>query len=298
MTKWNIDGKVCLVTGATDGIGQVTARVLAGMGATVIVHGRSPDKTDRTVSAIRQATGSDRVEPELADFADLDQVRALSERVQARYDRLDVLINNAGVFMLRRTETQDGYETSFAVNHLAPFLLTNLLLDVIQASAPARIVNVASAGHRRGKLDFDDLHSTQSYRPMRAYGGSKLANLLFTYELARRLDGTGVTVNALHPGLVGTNLAMNNLGPLASLGRWVFRRFAISPEEGAQTIIYLATSPEVAGVTGKYFAQQQERPSSPASYDQTAQRRLWDMSERLTGLKPDKDTADDSNHPM
>jgi NAD(P)-dependent dehydrogenase (short-subunit alcohol dehydrogenase family) len=284
-------GKVCLVTGATDGIGQETARALASMGATVILHGRNPAKMAQTIQAITAQTGSESVHSLLADFADFAQVRDLAAQVKATYERLDVLVNNAGVIMFRRKEippgegTPAGLEMTFAVNHLAPFLLTNLLLDRLKASAPARIVTVSSSAHKRGALDFDDLQHTRRYRPMQVYGDSKLANVLFTYELARRLDGTGVTANTLHPGLVGTNLAMNNLGPLAPIGQWLLRRYAISVEEGARTVVYLAASPEVEGVTGQYFYQEHAISSSAASHDEDAQRRLWAISEELTGLR-------------
>lgn len=285
MTEQLLTGKTCLITGATDGIGKVTARELSAMGATVIIHGRNPAKTEQAVRDIQQTTGSDRIDSVLADFAELAQVRTLAAQITERYDRLDVLVNNAGLIMMRRTETADGFETMFGVNHLGPFLLTNLLLDLITASAPARIVNVASSAHLRGKLDFDDLQYTQNYNARQAYANSKLANVLFTYELARRLASTDVTVNALHPGVVGTNLAMNNLpGLLRPIGRWVFHRFTISAEEGARTMIHLAASPEVEGITGKYFYQEKEHPSSPTSHDEAVQRHLWEVSAQLTGL--------------
>lgn len=283
-------GQVCLVTGATDGIGRAAAHALAAQGATVIVHGRKRKKADAVVRAIRTQTGSDSGASLLADFVDFQQVRDLADAVKRRYDRLDVLVNNAGVLMFRRREiaarpgTPAGLETTFAVNHLAPFLLTNLLLDVLTASAPARIVTVSSSAHKGGRLDFDDLQHRRDYRPMQAYRDSKLANLLFTYELARRLAGTGVTANALHPGLVGTNLAMNNLGPFAPLGRWALGRYGRSSEDGARTVVYLATSPEVAGVSGQYFFEERAIPSSADSHDETAQRRLWAISAEIVGI--------------
>ena len=283
-------GKICLVTGATDGIGKETARALASIGATVILHGRNPAKITKTVREITTQTGNGSIHALQADFADFQQVRDLAAQVNAAYDRLDVVVNNAGVLMARRTElparsgTPAGLEMTFAVNHLAPFLLTNLLLDLLKASAPARIVTVSSSAHKRGALNFDDLHHTRRYRAMQAYGDSKLANVLFTYELARRLEGTHVTANALHPGLVGTNFAMNNIGPLAPIGRWVLGRYGISVEEGARTAVHLAASPDVEGVSGQYFFREQAIPSAAASHDESVQRRLWAISEDLTGI--------------
>jgi NAD(P)-dependent dehydrogenase (short-subunit alcohol dehydrogenase family) len=210
-------------------------------------------------------------------------VRRLADDFKSHFSRLDVLVNNAGAVFLTRHESADEIEMTFGLNHLNYFLLTNLLLDMLIASAPARVVNVSSGAHNGARLNFDDLENKRGYNGMRAYGQSKLANLLFTYELARRLEGKGVTANALHPGFVASNFAKNNLGilkPLMSL----IQLGAISPEEGAQTSIYLASSPEVAGVTGKYFVKKKAVTSSTASYDEETARRLWDISARLTGL--------------
>jgi NAD(P)-dependent dehydrogenase (short-subunit alcohol dehydrogenase family) len=283
-TQGNMHDKVCLVTGATDGIGKVTARVLVERGAHVIVVGRKQAKTEKVVAEIKQKTGRDTVDYLLADFASLAETRQLVAQFQARYDRLDVLVNNAGTMLVSRQETADHLETTFAVNHLGYFLLTNLLLDVLIASAPARIINVCSDAHVGRELDFDDLQMVQHYQGMEAYGRSKLANLYFTYELARRLDGTGVTVNTVHPGFVGTNIGADNIPLLGKPIKWLINLLAMSPEKGAQTSIYLATSPEVTGVTGKYFVNCQPIPSSPISYDETAARRLWQISEELAGL--------------
>jgi NAD(P)-dependent dehydrogenase (short-subunit alcohol dehydrogenase family) len=278
-------GKICMVTGATSGIGKVTARALAEQGATVIVVGRDPARSDATVRAIRQQTGNSRVEHMLADLSSMQQVRDLAAQFKREHDRLHVLVNNAGaIFMMRHTST-DGLEMTFALNHLSPFLLTNLLLDVITASGPARIVNVSSAAHVGARLNFDNLqHRGFFFNGYGVYGQSKLMNLLFTYELARRLDGRGVTVNALHPGLVRSRFFTNNWGVLGKAIWRVVGLAAISPERGAQTSIYLASSPEVEGVTGQYFARCRPVRSSRESYDQEAQRRLWQVSAELTGL--------------
>ena len=280
-------GKVVLITGATDGLGKETARALARMGATVIAHGRNPAKAAKTVREIQRETGNANVATLLADLSSLQQTRDLAAQFTATYDRLDVLVNNAGAAFLRRRETVDGCEMTFALNHLSMFLLTNLLLDVIRASAPARIVNMASAAHYRGHIDFDDLQrARKKYRFFDAYGDSKLANVLFTYELARRLDGTGVTANALHPGFVSTNIGMNNIPLLGGLVRRVIMPLVTEKNaaDGARTGIYLASSLEVEGVTGKFFIDEQETRSSDESYNEDVQRRLWAVSEALTGL--------------
>ena len=279
-------GKVCMVTGATSGIGKVTARQLARRGTTVVVVGRNEARTQATVNAIRQHTANQSVDYLLADLSSQQEVRRLAEDFKSRYPRLDVLVNNAGAIMLSRRESMDGIEMTFALNHLAYFLLTNLLLDVLKASAPARIVNVSSNSHESAELNFDDLQIRRRYRGFRAYSWSKLENILFSYERARRLDGTGVTVNALHPGLVGTNFLANN-GALGRLLKIAVGIVGMSPERGARTSIYLATSPEVETVTGRYYFQEREVPSSSASHDEDAARRLWQLSAELTGLAVD-----------
>ncbi len=274
-------GKVCVVTGATSGIGLVTARELAHLGARVVLVGRSRERADAAAAAIRAAVADADLDVLLADLSSQRQVRELARQVRERYPRLDVLVNNAGGMWLERRLTEDGLEMTFAVNHLAYFLLTQLLLDVLRAAAPARVVNVSSEAHRRARLDFDDLMGERRYRGWRAYCRSKLANLLFTYELARRIDGSGVTANALHPGWVATGFGRDNGWRgrlLQSAARWL----AIGPDEGARTAIYLASSPEVAGVSGRYFVRERAVPSSPASYDEAAARRLWQVSEELT----------------
>ncbi len=280
----HMQGKVCMVTGATDGIGVPTARALAQMGAEVIVVGRNREKCEAVVAQIKQETGNPQVEFMLADFSELAQVRQLAQDFKRKHDKLHVLVNNAGVLQLIRRETQDGYESMFGVNHLAHFLLTMLLLDTIKASAPARIVIVSSGSHRRGQLDFDDLHSRKRFSPTQMYGNSKLANVLFTYELARRREGSGVTVNALHPGFIKTNMAANN-GWFVRLMLPLIHMSSLTPEQGAQTSIYLASSPEVEGVSGKYFIKSKQASSSRASHDQEAALRLWQESLKLTGLE-------------
>jgi NAD(P)-dependent dehydrogenase (short-subunit alcohol dehydrogenase family) len=278
-----LGGKVCLITGATSGIGLVAARELVRRGARVVLVGRSPARAEAAVSLVRSATGNPDVEFLLADLSSQQQVRELARQFRAKYPRLDVLVNNAGGIWMRRELTVDGIERTFAVNHLAYFLLTNLLLDTLTPSAPARIVNVSSRAHWRATLDFDDLMGERGYGGWKQYCRSKLMNLLFTYELARRLEGTGVTVNALHPGWVATGFAANN-GWKGHLIRLAARLFALTPEQGARTLVYLASSPEVAGVSGRYFARERAVPSSPASHDQAAARRLWDLSAAMTGL--------------
>jgi NAD(P)-dependent dehydrogenase (short-subunit alcohol dehydrogenase family) len=281
----DLHGKTCLVTGASSGIGRAAAHALARLGPELVFVCRDRERGERAVEDVRKGTGNERISLLLADLSRQAEVRRLAEEYRASGRPLHVLLNNAGVLMQRRTETADGLETTFAVNHLAYFLLTRLLLDRIRASAPARIVNVASDAHgwAGGRLDFDDLHGRRRYSPMRAYGKSKLANILFTRELARRLAGTGVTANAMHPGFVGSNFARNN-GALAALAMSLVRPFARSPEKGAETAVYLCASPDVEGVTGQYF--QDLRPKWPKRFAQNDEdaRRLWEVSERLTGL--------------
>jgi retinol dehydrogenase 12 len=279
-----LHGKVCMVTGATSGIGLVTAQALARQGATLIVVGRNAERGAATVSRIRQETGNAAVESMIADLSAQGQVRQLASEVQRRFSRLDVLVNNAGALFARRQLSQDGMEMTFALNHLAYFLLTNLLLDHLKASPAARIVNVSSEAHRGARLDFGDLQGERNYRGYRAYARSKLANVLFTYELARRLEGTGIAANTLHPGFVATNFGRNNRSFTAGLFRILQLVAAISPEEGAQTIIYLASSPEVTGITGEYFVKQKAVRSSQVSYDRAAAERLWQVSAEITRL--------------
>ena len=278
-----MQGKICMVTGATSGIGLITARTLAQQGARVIVVGRDPERGATTVGRIVQETGNPRVDLLLADLSARAEVRRLAGEFQHRFARLDVLVNNAGALFTRRHLSADGIEMTFALNHLGYFLLTNLLLDTLKASPPARIVNVSSDAHRGARMNFSDLQGERRYGGWRTYSQSKLANLLFTYELARRLEGTGVTANAMHPGFVATGFSRNNRGLFGLLMR-VAQLTALSPEQGAETLIYLATSPEVEGVTGRYFVKKRPVESSMASYDRSAAQRLWQLSSELTGL--------------
>jgi NAD(P)-dependent dehydrogenase (short-subunit alcohol dehydrogenase family) len=281
---WSVDGKTCLITGATSGIGRSTALALAGMGAQLVLLCRDRAKGQAVAEEISRAAAH----PPALLFADLG-VQAEVRRVAAEYlasERpLHLLINNAGVVNLQRAVTADGIEATLAVNHLGYFLLTTLLLDRLRASAPARIVNVASDAHKFGGLDFDDLNNQRRYSPMRVYGQSKLANILFTSELARRLAGSGVTVNCLHPGAVATGLGKNN-GAWARVLIGFLRPFFRTPAGGAATSIYLATSPAVEGVSGTYFANCREKRPSRAAQDAVAAQRLWVESERLTALRP------------
>jgi len=276
-------GRVCVVTGATSGVGRATALGLARLGATVVACGRDEARTRATVDALRRESGNPAVEHALADLTDQAQVRALAAEIAGRHPRLDVLINNAGGFFMRRRESVDGVEMTLALNHLAPFLLTNLLLDRLRAGAPARVINVSSDMHRNVTLDLDDLQMTAGYRGIPAYSRAKLALVLFTYELARRLEGSGVTANALHPGFVATGIGLP--GPLAAaILKPLLRHVARSPEEGARTSLYLATSPQVEGMTGAYYADEQAVGSAPLTYDEDLARRLWQISANLSGL--------------
>lgn len=276
--------KTVLITGATAGIGKATALEIARKGATVVIVGRNEAKAREVVSAIQNEIGNQNVSYLLADLSSISATKALAEEYRSKFDRLDVLVNNAGAIFITRGETVDGFENTFALNHLVGyFYLTNLLLDIIVASGPARIVSVSSGAHSFGGMNFDDLQGTSKYSGWRAYGQSKLANVMFTYELARRLEGTGVTANALHPGFVASNFGRtnNNESTLQRVGLRMSQVIAVSEEKGAATSIYLATSPEVEGVTGAYFQNCMPKRSSKASYSQANQSRLWQVSEQL-----------------
>ncbi len=276
-----------MVTGATSGMGEMTAWRLAELGATVILVGRNRERGDETLRRIVTATGNTAVELMLADLSSQAQIRQLVQQFKSRYQHLHVLVNNAGAWITPRQESIDGIEMTFALNHLGYFLLTNLLLDTLKASAPARIINVSSYGHKRTQMNFDNLQAKQRYDGLQAYRQSKLANILFTYELARRLAGTGVTVNAVNPGLVATRFGFNNFGFIpawiVNLLTRVYGLVGTNAEQGAQTSIYLATSSNVEGVTGKYFEKQTAVPSSEESYDPAVASRLWQVSIAMTG---------------
>jgi len=276
-----MNGKICLVTGANTGIGKATALGLAKMGATMVMVCRSRERGEAALTEIKRESGNDGVSLLLADLSSQAAIRHLAREFTSKHTALHVLINNAGIIPRKRTVNEDGFETQFAVNHLAYFLLTNLLLDRLKASAPSRIINVSSRAHGRPFIPFDDLQSERSYSPTQVYGWTKLANVLFTYELARRLEGTCVTVNCLHPGVVATNLLA---GYMPCGLRFVAKMIGVSAEEGAQTPLYLATSPEVERVSGKYFVNQTAVQSSKTSYDTTGANRLWQVSAELTGL--------------
>ena len=280
-----LTGKTVLITGATNGIGKVAALELAKKGAEVVIVGRNPNKTRQVVQQVKKYSGNPSVDGLVADLSSMAEIRQLALVFRQQHPHLHILVNNAGGIFANRAMTVDGYERTFALNHLAYFVLTNLLVDMLLANAPARIINVSSGSHAGAVLDFDDLQNEQhyGYGGYHAYGQSKLANLLFTYELARRLAGTGVTVNALHPGTVATGFGENNRGAM-KISMRIFHQFALTPEEGADTIIYLASSPEVEGVTGKYWTNRTAVPSSPESYDEGAQKRLWAVSAQLAGI--------------
>jgi retinol dehydrogenase 12 len=279
-----MNGKICLVTGATRGIGLATARALAAAGATVILHGRDPERARTAAARVARDTGSPRVRPVFADFSQLVRVRALAEELDATLPRLDVLVNNAGMMSPEHTRSAEGYDLTFAVNHLAPFLLTNLLLPKLLASAPARIVVVASAAHRRARLDFEDLMNAKVAGLWPAYSRSKLANILFTRALAKRLDGSGVTANALHPGLVRSHLFHEGPQWLQALMGLFGGFFMVSAREGARTSVYLASAPELSGDSGGYYAHCAPAAPSAAAQDDAAAERLWRESARLTGI--------------
>ena len=277
-----MEGRTCLITGGSDGIGYVAARELARMGARVVIVGRNPAKTDGAVQRIVEETGNSRIDGVLADLSSQVQVRRVAAEALDLLPRIDVLLNNAGALFLSNSRSADGLEMTFALNHIGYFLLTSLLLERLRESAPARVINVSSSSHwSPGRFKMEDLPKPGSNRGYRAYGRSKLCNILFTYELARRLEGTDITVNALHPGLVRTNIARNN-GPLGRVVNFFIGARGVNADKGAETLVYLASSPEVDGITGKFFIDCKAVSSSELSYDTELAARLWDMSDRLT----------------
>jgi NAD(P)-dependent dehydrogenase (short-subunit alcohol dehydrogenase family) len=278
----DLTGRVCVVTGATRGIGRATAEALAKMGATVVLHGRDAAAVGAVSRKIANSTGNANVSGVVADFASLADVRRLANEIAARHEHIDVLVNNAGTAVNRRRSTTDGFEWQFGVNHLAPFLLTNLLLERLSVSAPARVVTVASRAHKRGVIDFDDLHwERRNYDGLQVYSATKLANILFTRELARRLAGTDATANCLHPGVVATHI-FSHMGLFGKVFGALSKPLLLPPEKGAETTVYLATSPEVATVSGKYFDKCKAVEPAPTASDDAVARRLWDVSENLT----------------
>ncbi|RMH01141.1 MAG: SDR family oxidoreductase [Chloroflexi bacterium] len=283
----DMKGKICMVTGANAGIGKQTALELAKMGATVVLVCRNRARGEAAQAEIRQVSGNDQVDLLLADLSSQQSIHELAKTFKEKYDRLHVLVNNAGAWFQNRQLSVDGIEMTFALNHLGYFLLTHLLLDVLVVSAPSRIVNVSSGAHHNGRIHFEDLQFEKRYRGFAAYSQSKLANILFTYELARRLEAhgiQGVTVNCLHPGFVASNFGRNN-GLLAKVALTFLRPIAVDVRKGAETSVYLASSPEVEGVTGKYFDKKKAVRSSAISYDEEVARRLWEISEEMTGVK-------------
>jgi NAD(P)-dependent dehydrogenase (short-subunit alcohol dehydrogenase family) len=279
-----MEGKTVLITGGTGGIGRATAIGLASMGARVAITGRDRDRADRAATSIASESGNSAVEVFVADMSSQVEVRRLADEVLAACPRLDVLVNNVGGFWSHRRVTADGLEHTFALNHLAAFLLTSLLLPRLKASAPARVVNVSSGAQAMGSIDFGDLMGERDWSGQRAYNQSKLANVMFTYELARRLAGSGVTATALHPGM--TNTAFSAEDPSRAFAPLVFimRPFMRSPQKGAETSVYLASSSEAEGLTGRFFADRKAKESSKSSYDRAAAARLWQVSAELVGV--------------
>jgi NAD(P)-dependent dehydrogenase (short-subunit alcohol dehydrogenase family) len=274
-----------LLTGATRGIGQAAAIELARRGAEVALVGRDADRVRETAEAARAAGTGAAVHEHVADLERMDEVRRLAEEVLDRYPRIDVLASNAGAMFTSRHVTADGYERTFALNHLAPFLLTNLLADRLRESAPARVVITASDAHESGLLDLDDLQSEGSFRPLRTYGTTKLCNVLFTRELARRLEGSGVTANCFHPGVVRTGFGKND-NPLLRIGISIAGLFFRSPERGAQSLVWLALDPAAAELNGEYVIDEKVATPSAQGQDDGLARALWGASERLVGLTP------------
>lgn len=278
-----MESKIILITGANSGIGKATATALAEMGAHVVMVSRDLVTGEKARQEVIRVSKNNQIDLMQCDLASMASIRKFASDFIAKYPRLDVLINNAGIFTDKRMETADGFEYQIGVNHLGHFLLTHLLLDLLKKSSPARIINVSSGAHFGGKIDFNDLQMKNNYSGWKSYSQSKLANVLFTYELAHRLSGTGVTVNCLHPGFVNTRFGFNRDSEkpnwMISLGK----PFTLSPADGAETSVYLAASPEVESVTGKYFAKRKEKASSRASYDLVIAEKLWNLSESLTG---------------
>lgn len=278
------NNSVAIVTGANSGMGKATSVELARTGAAVVMLCRNRARGEEALNEVRSLSGNNSIEMMVCDLASQKSIENFCREFKKKYSRLDILVNNAGLMPSKRHETADGYELQFGVNHLGHFLLTNRLLDMMIASAPSRIVVVSSGAHKAGKIHFEDVNLKKNYSSFKAYSQSKLANILFTHELAERLKGTGVTVNCLHPGVVATGIGINRD---TGLGKFIYRLtklFMESPEKGAGTAIYLAISPDVEGVTGKYFYRKKPIQSSKRSYNKDDAKKLWDMSEMMTGL--------------
>ncbi|MHB8567369.1 MAG: SDR family oxidoreductase [Nitrososphaerales archaeon] len=275
-------GRICLVTGANSGIGKAASNDLARMGATVVMVCRDESKGESARKEIMRETGNQSIELMIADFSSLESVRKLASDYRKNHDKLHVLLNNAGLILGRRIVTEDGLEETFEVNYLSHFLLTYLLLDTLKVSAPSRIVNISSSAHYSGHLDFQDLQGEKKYSPMKSYSQTKLAQVLFTRELAKRLDGTRVTANAVHPGAVRTN--WGNEGGVLGIGIRIARPFLLSAKRGAETPVYVASAPELESVSGKYFSNKREEQSSSESYNDNEVKELWEISMKLAGL--------------
>ena len=277
------DKKVCLITGATSGIGKATLASLAQQGMSIVMVSRNKEKGESVRSAITEKTRNENIHLAIADLSSQQDIRRLASDIKSKYSKLDILVNNAGGIFGKRILTVDRLELTFALNHLAYFLLTNLLLEILKAAPAGRVVNVSSQAHRYGSLEFDDPGFEKGYNAMKSYAQSKLANLLFTYELSRHLAGTGITANALHPGAVRTGFGKD----LSGIAGFVFKRFDFlmrSPEKGAETVIWLASSAEPEQLTGKYFCDRRELRSSRVSHDRDVAKRLWEASAQMTGL--------------
>ena len=280
--------KRVLITGATNGIGKQAALEIAALGAAVTIVGRNENKTRAVCSELQAGSGSDKIDWLLGDLSSMDEVRRIADEFRARHDRLDVLLNNAGAVFSEYQVSADGYEMTFALNHISYYLMTMLLLDMLEAAArergEARIINVSSMAHRNASLRLDNLRDESGYSFLNSYGASKLMNVLFTYELARRLEGSGVTVNAVHPGVVNTGFGHNTARIWSTMIKVLQRLFAISTERGAQTLVYLAAADEAAGISGKYWNKKTQKRSSANSYDRAQQTRLWELSAEITGI--------------
>lgn len=281
----SMEGRVCMITGANSGIGKATAQGLAELGATVVMVCRDRERGESALTEISQGSGNSSISLLVADLASQKSIRQLAKEFTDTHPKLHVLINNAGVLLTKRTLTEDNIEITFAVNHLAPFLLTNLLLNTLKASAPSRIVTVSSDAHQGAQINFDDLQGEKHYSGFEAYSQSKLANILFTYELAKHLDTPKLTANCLHPGVIRTNLGRHQHSILFRAGYRFVSLFFSSPAKGSQTVVYLASSPDVEGVNGKYFFKKKEKKSSAESYDEAAAQKLWEISAKLTGIQ-------------